>query len=109
MGYFNPGDNRWKTVRFKKTIITGYVLFIVLAAALVLRILLAMPDTVQPHSLAGLLGTAAGIVALGFMAAYIIWRKNKNKGWSLMDMLYPAVTYGACGVVLAMHVWMLPF
>lgn len=109
MGYFNTGDNRWKAVRFKKTVIAGYALFIVLAAALVLRIFLAAGQTVLPENLGGLVGAAAGIVVLSFVAAYVIWRKNRQRGWLMMDMLYPAVTYAACGVVLAMHIWMLTF
>jgi len=108
MGFFNTKDQRWKKVRFKRTLIAGYALFIVAVGLLVVRLMNGSARVPGVFPTVPLVIAAAACIAAAIAAAYILRSVHRSKGWSLFDVIYPVSMFAATAIVIVLHILLSP-
>lgn len=94
----------WKNIRFKKTMITLYITFALLAAMLIMRnVSGGMKDITPTDTITFLIGGAA-ISAVSLIIPYIILKCNPEKDYTYKDLLMPSGLLGSNFVAVLMHI-----
>lgn len=94
----------WKNIRFKKTVITLYITFGLLAVTWILRNMLGEFADVTPADIRTFIISCVSIAAVILLIPYIIVKSNPEKDYTYKDLFLPFSMLGSNFVAIVMHI-----